>query len=448
MLRYSCYLQWVLFGIIHRYCIATPNSLQRKMASDNDFQGVVLKGVTKLDRKELGRGAYGRVYAVKYCGMICAAKEVHSILVEEVGDVEMRQTVESFMRECRQCSTLRHPNVIQFLGVYYPSEGAGRVQGRMRLPVMVMEMMADSLTSLVDKHEKIPVHIKFSIVHDVSLGLCYLHNHDPPIVHRDLSPNNVLLTTHHVAKVSDLGVAKVIKADSRKTMTKAPGTVDFMPPESLADNPEYGPPMDVFSFAGIILHTFTQQWPRPTENTQFDPKTRRKVALLEVERRQPYLDKMIREAEVLRPLVEECLDDDPAVRPTITAVCERIQVSKDVYMKESPQDVITLHQQVVQKDTEIDQLRRENDLVKTERDQVKEENDQKGREINQLKTENDQQRRQIAERDAHIDQLKFEVDQLNQQLVSVICFNIITMYGIVILVLHKECTNTTSSQST
>ena len=384
----------------------------REMASGDDFHGLVLKGVTKLDHKELGRGAYGRVYAVKYCGTICAAKEIHSILVEEVGDVEMRRTVESFMRECRQCSTLRHPNVIQFLGVYYPSVGAGGIQGKMRLPVMVMEMMANSLTSLVDKH-KIPVHIKFSIVHDVSLGLCYLHNHDPPIIHRDLSPNNVLLTAHHVAKISDLGVAKVIKADSRKTMTKAPGTVDFMPPETLAKRPEYGPPMDVFSFAGIVLHTFTQQWPTPSDNTVFDAKTRRKVALLEVERRQQYLDKMREEAEVLRPLVEECLDDDPAVRPTITAVCERIQVNKDVYMKESPQDVITLHQQVKQQKTENDQL----------------------------KTENSQQK-------SEINHLKFEVDKLNQQLVSVICFVIITIYGIVILVLHKECTNTTSSQST
>ena len=390
------------------------------MASGDDFQGLVLKGVTKLDRKELGRGAYGRVYAVKYCGTTCAAKEVHSILIEEVGEVEMRRTVELFMKECRQCSTLRHPNVIQFLGVYYPSVGAGAVQGRMRLPVMVMEMMMDSLTSLVDKHDKIPVHVKFSIVHDVSLGLCYLHNHVPPIVHRDLSPNNVLLTAHHVAKISDLGVAKVIKADSRKTMTKAPGTADFMPPESLTDNPEYGPPMDVFSFAGITLHTFTQQWPHPSENTQFDPKTRRKVALLEVERRQQYLDKMRGEAEVLRPLVEECLDDDPAVRPTIIAVCERIQVSKDVYMKESPQDVITLHQQVEQQKTENDQLR-------TENDQVKIENRQKSVEINQLKTANEQQKSEINHLKFGNEQLKFEVDQLKQQLVSVICFVIITI---------------------
>ena len=341
------------------------------MASSESIQGFVLKGITSLNRKELGRGAYGKVYAVKYCQTVCAAKEIHSILIEDVGETERRLTIESFLRECRQCSMLRHPNVIQFLGVYYPTGEGGA--NRMRLPVMVMEMMADSLTSFVGKHEKIPVHIKYSIVHDVSLGLCYLHKHDPPIVHRDLSPNNVLLTAHHVAKISDLGVAKVIKADSRKTMTKAPGTVDFMPPEVLDDTPEYGPPMDVFSFAGIILHTFNQQWPCPSKQVQFDPKTRKRVALSEVERRQQYLDKMKGEAEVLRPLVEECLDDDPAVRPTIATVCERIQVSIDAYNRECPQDVITLHQQVEkqkiameQQMIAIDQLRNENEQLRSQ----------------------------------------------------------------------------------
>ena len=307
--------------------------------------------------RPLGRGAYGKVYAVKYCETICAAKEIHSILIEDVGEAARRLTIQSFLRECRQCSMLRHPNVIQFLGVYYPT-GVGGANA-IRLPVMVMEMMADSLTSFVDKHEKIPIHITYSIVHDVSLGLCYLHNHDPPIVHRELSPNNVLLTVHHVAKISDLGVAKVIKAESRKMMTKAPGTVDFMPPEALANTSIYGPPMDMFSFAGIILHTFNQQWPRPTEQVQFDPKTRKRVALSEVERRQQYLDKMIGEAEVLRPLVEECLDDDPAVRPTIATVCERIQVNKAAYMKESPQDVI----ERLRSDNE--QLRSDNEQQRT-----------------------------------------------------------------------------------
>ena len=159
-------------------------------------------------------------------------------------------------------------------------------------------------------------------------------------------------------------------------MTKAPGTVDFMPLEALSVNPVYGPPMDVFSFAGIILHTFNQQWPRPTDQVQFDPKTRRRVALSEVERRQQYLDKMIGEAEVLRPLVEECLDDDPAVRPTIATVCERIQVNKDAYMKESPQECITLHKEnqllrveTVQQKIKIEQVTSENERLMSQNEQ-------------------------------------------------------------------------------
>jgi len=99
------------------------------MDSNNDFQRLVLKG---LDCKELERRAYGRCVP---------PKRSTPIWVEEVGEAEMQRTAESFMRECSQCSTLRHPNVIQFLGVYYPSTaGVGGVQGRMQLPVMVMEM--------------------------------------------------------------------------------------------------------------------------------------------------------------------------------------------------------------------------------------------------------------------------------------------------------------------
>ena len=104
---------------------------------------------------------------------------------------------------------------------------------------------------------------------------------------------------------------------------------------------------------------------------QFDPKTRKRIALSEVERRQQYLDELQGEAEVLRPLVMECLDDDPAVRPIIAAVCESIQVSKDSYIKEFTQDVITLHEKVehlksenMQKDKTIDTKDRQIDLLK------------------------------------------------------------------------------------
>jgi len=74
---------------------------------------------------------------------------------------------------------------------------------------------------------------------------------------------------------------------------------------------------------------------------------------------------MIGKAEVLRPLVEECLDDDPTVRPTIATVCERLQVNKDDYMKESPQECINVLEQNEQQ-KEIDQLRNENEMLRNE----------------------------------------------------------------------------------
>ena len=308
------------FSIQEMLHISAPlsNSFSRQnMDASRSFEGLALTGVQPLGR-ELGRGAYGRVFAVKYRGVTCAAKEVHSDLVQG------QRIVDMFLRECEQCSRLRHPNIVKFLGVYYPAGGAAGV----RLPVMVMEMMAQNLTSFVekfvDKQETIPVHLKYSIINDVALGLYYLHSQSPPIIHRDLSPNNILLTDHNVAKIGDLGVAKVVQAGAKKTT--APGTIDFMPPEALDTGPEYGPPMDVFSFAGIILHAFTQQWPAPSNSKIFDPKTRKRVALSEVERRSKYLDLMTAEGAVLKPLIEECLDEDPTVRPSMVAVCEKIQV--------------------------------------------------------------------------------------------------------------------------
>ena len=294
---------------------------------------LTLEGVTVLDKK-LGRGAYGRVYAVKYRGTVCAAKEIRSFfLIESAKQSEQRRIIESFLRECRLLSKLSHPNIVQFIGVYY-SGG---------IPVMVMEMMADSLTSFVEKDKNITIDIKYSIVHDISLGLCYLHNHDPPIVHCNLAPSSVLLTAHHVAKICDLGEAMMIGTDRRDTMTRAPGTVDFMSPESFTDRPVYGLPLDVFSFAGIILYTFNQQWPRPTKELQFDSRTRKRVALSEVERRQQYLDMMIGESRVIRPLVVMCLNDDPAERPTIAAVCKEIRMVKDAYKKRCPPSTVAVH---------------------------------------------------------------------------------------------------------
>ena len=286
------------------------------------LQDLYLTGV-RYTGKDIGVGAYGKVFEVEYCGTIFAAKQVHSILLEGVQQDEFEATKKAFLTECIRSSSLAHPNIVLFLGVYNPG-------GQSLLPVLVMERMQESLTSAVEKYPNIPMYVKLSMLLDVSQGLWYLHTHHPPIVHRDLSPNNVLLTSHFVAKISDLGVAKVIQADSKKTKTRVPGTVDFMPPEALLETPEYGPPLDVFSYGGVILHVVNQEWPKPLHYVMTDPKTGKILGLTEVERRQQHMKKMAGTLGDLRALVKQCLDNQPSKRPLISDVSERMKRMKEV----------------------------------------------------------------------------------------------------------------------
>jgi len=290
-----------------------------------ELKNVTLKGVVPLN-KELGRGAYGIVFTVKYDGVVCAAKMIHPILTENVSAEQKQGIKNDFVQECLRCSSIQHPNIVKFMGVYYP--------GRSSLPIMVMELMDTSLTSFVENNKsRISFDKKISILYDVSIGLSFLHNHKPQILHRDLSPNNVMLTSQpHMAKIGDLGVAKVVRADNRQTkskLTRAPGTLHFMPPEALEDdNPIYGTPIDVFSFGGIALHVFSEEWPTPSGPKKRDPVTEKLVALSETERRQKYLNKMTGETAVLKEMVQQCLSDNPKRRPPIQDMSGSLELLK------------------------------------------------------------------------------------------------------------------------
>ena len=203
---------------------------------------------------------------------------------------------------------------------------------------MVIEKMQHSLRGLVEKYNNIPLNVKLSILDEVCLGLRYLHSRNPPIIHRDLTPNNILLSYRLEAKISDLGVAKVVKSDNQKTMTKLPGTPDFMPPEALSKRPVYGPSLDVFSYGGVILNVTTQLWPEPTDRTQLNSDTNMWEVVPEIRRRQQYLDKMTGGAADLKSLVMSCLDDSPKNRPPVAQVSVHIKRVKDVHTQKSSRD--------------------------------------------------------------------------------------------------------------
>ena len=214
--------------------------------------------------------------------------------------------------------------IVTSLGVYYPA------MDQYRLPVMVMEKMQHSLRGLVENYDNIPLNVKLSILDEVCLGLRYLHSRNPPIVHRDLTPNNILLSYHLEAKISGLAIANVMQITGKRT--------DFMLPEALSIRPVYGPSLDVFSYGGVILNVTTQLWPEPTDPAEFNPETGRRELVSEVERRQQYLDKMTGGAADLKSLVVSCLDHNPKKRPSLTQVSMTIKRAKDECSQKSSRD--------------------------------------------------------------------------------------------------------------
>ena len=276
-----------------------------------------LSGI-KLTENKLGTGAYASVYELEYLGLKCAGKKIHEVLLEQGGGATY--ALSRYANECRLLSQLRHPNIVQFLGVYFDKG--------MQVPVLVMEFLPTNLTSCIEKNGVLRSEIGYSILHDVSLGLYYLHSQVPVIVHRDLSSNNVLLDSNMKAKIADLGVAKILNLTPHQVSrvvhnTQAPGTASYMPPEALIPNPKYNTSIDVFSLGIMIIHVLSGLWPEP-EGVPIRMEQGTMIPVSEAERREKSLN-AIRKDHPLMKLIKKCIDNDPSVRPHVKSIIPQIK---------------------------------------------------------------------------------------------------------------------------
>ena len=273
-------------------------------------------GLDTGDREKKGWGAYGAVYKVTVDGTPCIAKRLHDILINpEVPRRQRAAIQQKFHDECMLLSQLRHPNVVHFLGVHYSSN-----QDDMSL---IMERLDTDLAKYLDAEPSIAIEVKLSILLDVSYGLLYLHTHSPQIVHRDLTATNILLTRDKRAKLADLGVSKLLDPRTQAAMiqTKAPGTIYYMPPEALRENPKYDEKLDIFSFGHLALYVINQVFPEVFEVT-ITPVVLREETL-QILKRQKAIDEMGR-AHCLHDIVTKCLQDNPQKRPTTLKLNEML----------------------------------------------------------------------------------------------------------------------------
>ena len=278
-----------------------------------------LSGVHDTGR-EVGCRSYAVVKELKLHGLKCVGKKIHDELFNSATPQEQAAMLERFAGECELLGGLHHPCIVQFLGVCF-EQGSP-------LPVLVMEYLHTTLSACLERYDVLPKEISYGILHDVILGLCYLHELSPLIIHRDLSANNVLLTSNMNAKISDLGVAKILNLTpaqmTQMTQTKAPGTPCYMPPEALIAKPKYTSKMDIYSYGVLIIHTLCGRWPFPGEAFHLDPQNPGIIIpVSEVERRAEYLQEIGNDHPLIG-LIRQCLSNSPAYRPEAPAILEQV----------------------------------------------------------------------------------------------------------------------------
>ena len=305
-----------------------------------ELRPFVLSNVT-LTGTRIGAGAYGSVdeVAISVCG---AAKKIHDIFQDrsEIPQDEIRRASTQFVKECQLMSTLRHPNIVQFLGVCFFEES--------RLPALVMERLLTSLHDLLAPESRPPpgtplplsffkLGLKCSVLHNVASGLDYLHHQTPPIIHRDLSARNILLNSSLVGKLADLGVARIVpRMRDAATMTKAPGASVYMPPEAIApaesndEKSKYDASIDVFSLGVVTIFTVGETFPcDPLAHNYLDEDSGLLIARTELQRQSVYMRNVntqlracgqLRGDHPLIQLIQQCLNNSARKRPDISEV--------------------------------------------------------------------------------------------------------------------------------
>ncbi len=363
----------------------------------------------------LGVGSYGKVCRGKYGQLPCAAKLLHDTLFQS-GDPGIDSLTMKFEQECRFLSNIKHPNVVQYLGV-------ARVPGSGR-PVLLMELMDDSLTKLLERSRPLPYFFQVNVCHDVALALSYLHLNT--IIHRDLSSNNVLLIGEGSrAKVTDFGMSKLMDMNPHMTpLTQCPGTQVYMPPEALTTPPQYSVKLDCFSHGVLALQIITGTFPNPGPPTTLIkdkkfPTGRAYVFVPEKDRRKSDIER-INPDHPLLPIALDCLNDIDTERPSADEMCRRILVlKKDADYTKSLSETVNLPTKihVLKERVESKEL-----VIKEICDDFKRKTEETQMELDRLKTIclnheviNEQHQTRIEELEAY----KLERDELEEELKEV-----------------------------
>ncbi|KAJ8774902.1 hypothetical protein K2173_019906 [Erythroxylum novogranatense] len=203
----------------------------------------------------IGTGGYGSVYKAQLpSGKVVAIKKLHGLESEEP------TLDECFRNEVKILTEIRHKNIVKLHGFCLHRRSMFLVYEYMEKGSLFYALRTDSLAVELGWRKR------FKIIRDVAYALAYMH-HDcnPPIVHRDISSNNILLNSSLDGFISDFGAARILDPGS-SNRTVVAGTRGYIAPE-LAYTMVVNEKCDVFSFGVVVLETIMGRHPEEIVST-------------------------------------------------------------------------------------------------------------------------------------------------------------------------------------
>lgn len=194
--------------------------------------------------KAVGSGSFGTVYKGLDADtmQIFAVKEAYL----EKGNMKSKDRLDS---ELEICKTLRHPNIICYLGHQYTDT---------HLFIFLEFAAGGSIASVLKEFGPLSAQMLRQTTRSILQGLDYLHTRSPPVVHRDIKGGNVLVDLNMTAKLADFGCSKC-DAETRSFTTV--GSIPWMAPEVINNQAGFGRKADVWSFGCTVIEMATAEKP-------------------------------------------------------------------------------------------------------------------------------------------------------------------------------------------
>jgi len=195
--------------------------------------------------EKLGQGGMGTVYKARQVSM----DRIVALKILPPSFAKRKEFIERFFREARASAKLNHPNIVNGIDV-------GQDNG---LYYFAMEFVDGSSVNTLLKHGAIKEFRCAEIGHDIAQALA--HAHQNGILHRDIKPDNILIDSTGLAKLCDLGLARVdSESEEQKGLTQqgqAVGTPHYISPEQAKGIRDLDMRTDLYSLGATLYHMVT-----------------------------------------------------------------------------------------------------------------------------------------------------------------------------------------------